>query len=82
MKTPYYTPMPNFGKMSQDQLRLWLEEQVDWLCKKQARELNYLQRRAKRGTHTPTDDAYNDDQSHEIAVIAFLEHFKKTLDKV
>ena len=33
---------------------------------------NYLDRRASRGTHTPTDDAYEADQILEMELIAFL----------
>lgn len=63
---PYYTPMPDFDKMTPDQLRRWLEDQIEWLQDKQRREANYLQGRAARQKHsgrgpTTTDDAYNKD---------------------
>ena len=47
---------------------LTLTEQLAWIAdrrarlhQKQARERDYLDRRAARGTHTPTDDAYEAD---------------------
>nr|MBA2680535.1 hypothetical protein [Ktedonobacteraceae bacterium] len=33
----------------------------------------YLDRRAQRGTHTPTDDAYEADQQLETELLALLE---------
>jgi hypothetical protein len=47
------------------------------LQKKQARERAYLDRRKARGTHTPTDDAYEDDQLLEDELIAFLKEIEQ-----
>jgi hypothetical protein len=43
------------------------------LVQKQARERAYLDRRAARGTHTPTDDAYEADQLLEARLLDALD---------
>ncbi len=42
--------------------RAWIADRRARLHQKQARERAYLDRRALRGTHTPTDEAYEQDQ--------------------
>lgn len=48
---------------------------------KQARERAYLDRRAARGTHTPTDDAYERDQELENRIIALIDGLEKAVRK-
>ncbi len=52
----------------------YLEEVRDRLKHKQARERAYLDRRAARGTYTPTDEAYEADQQLEVELIALVDH--------
>ncbi len=59
--------------MSPAQGRLWRAGLRDRLQAKQARERAYLDRRAARGTHTPTDEAYEADQVLEEELVALLE---------
>ena len=42
-----------------------------------ARERAYLDRRAARGTYTPTDEAYEADQRVEADLLAMLEEFEQ-----
>ncbi len=53
--------------------RWWIAGLRDCLQAKQTRERAYLDRRAKRGTHTPTDEAYEADQVLEEELVALLE---------
>jgi hypothetical protein len=58
----------------------WVRELQARLRKKQARERAYLDRRKSRGTHTPTDDAYEEDQELEndlLEVLIALEEANK-----
>ncbi len=59
--------------MSPAQGRWWIAGLQDRLQAKQARERSYLDRRAKRGVHTSTDDAYEADQVLEEDLLALLE---------
>ncbi len=59
--------------MSPAQGRLCIAGLQDRLQAKQARERAYLDRRAKRGTHTPTDEAYEADQVLEEDLVALLD---------
>jgi len=43
------------------------------------RERAYLDRRAARGTHTPTDDAYEADQILEAELLAILDELAQGL---
>jgi len=51
----------------------WLMGMKERLSSKQQRERRYLDRRADRGTHTPTDDAYEQDQVLESELLALLD---------
>src|SRR5690242_4948293 len=62
------------------------EEGQDWIGSlrlrlehKMRRERVYLSRRAARGTHTPTDDAYEDDQHLEAELLALLDEIAQRL---
>ena len=51
----------------------WLESMRTRLEQKQQRERAYLDRRAARGTRTPTDDAYEADQDLETELLTLLD---------
>jgi hypothetical protein len=51
---------------------LYLEQLIERLTQKQKRERAYLDRRAARGTHTPTDEAYEADQILEEELLFLL----------
>src|SRR5690242_7268865 len=50
----------------------YLQQLIDRLTQKQIRERAYLDRRAARGTHTLTDEAYEADQILEEELLALL----------
>ena len=50
---------PPLHQMAPDELQTWIRTTRAALQKKLARERAYLDRRAARGIHTPTDDAYD-----------------------
>ncbi len=82
--TPYYTPLvgtvtthKHFDEMTHEEGRVWLQGLRERLQRKMQRERDYLDRRAGQGTHTPTDEAYEQDQVLEaeiLALLARLEH--------
>jgi hypothetical protein len=51
-----------------------LESLQTRLLAKQKREKAYLDRRATRGTHTPTDEAYEADQALEDELLEMIAH--------
>ncbi len=51
----------------------WIADRRARLHKKQVRECAYLDRRAKRGTHTPTDEVYEQDQLPEHDLVEALD---------
>ena len=63
---------PPLSAMTPGQARAWLGSMRERLEKKMVRERAYLDRRAARGTHTPTDDAYAEDQRLETELIDLL----------
>ncbi len=68
------------AEMTPDELRVWLTSMRERLTTKMARERAYLDRRAARGTHTPTDDAYEADLLLETDLMRLLEEMEATLD--
>jgi hypothetical protein len=61
-------------EMSPDEARHWFVALRDKLRAKQQREWAYLDRRAGRCVHTPTDDAYHADQALETELLVLLDH--------
>jgi hypothetical protein len=59
--------------MDDDEARRWLAGVRARLVQKMARERAYLDRRATRGMHTPTDEAYEADQLLEAELLALLD---------
>lgn len=65
--------MKRLGAMSSTERVAYLESLREELSKKQQRERAYLDRRAKRGTHTPTDEDYEADQVLESKILAVFD---------
>jgi hypothetical protein len=63
--------------MTPGELRTWIVVTRAALQKKMAREHAYLDRRAARGTFTPTDEAYEADQVLEADLMALLDEFEQ-----
>ena len=67
------------NQMTHDELRAWIHDTRHALKHKQVRERAYLDRRAERGTQTPTDEAYEQDQRLLADLLAMLDEMKHTL---
>jgi hypothetical protein len=70
---------PPISEMSYEELAAWIRTTRVALQKKLARERAYLDRRAARGTRTPTDDAYEQDQVLEADLISLLDEIAASL---
>jgi hypothetical protein len=68
---------PAINAMTPDELRSWIGNTRAALQKKMAREQAYLDRRAERGTHTPTDEAYEMDQVLEADLLHMLDECER-----
>src|SRR5205085_4558585 len=71
------TARPPLEQMTPGELRTWIVVTRAALEKKMARERAYLDRRAARGTYTPTDEAYEADQLLEADLVALLVEFEQ-----
>lgn len=75
--TPSTTPAPSrrtpINAMSPDELHAWIQATRAKLAAKKQRERDYLDHRARRGTHTPTDEAYEADQVLLADLLAMLD---------
>ncbi len=84
---PHYTPKVQgtltyhkpLVDLSQQEAITWIEGVRSRLEAKMQRERAYLDRRAARGTHTPTDDAYEADQILEAELLAILDELAQGL---
>jgi hypothetical protein len=65
--------------MTPDEIRVWIHTTRRALEQKHSRERAYLDRRAGRGTHTPTDDAYEQDQRLLADLLAMLDEMESSL---
>lgn len=78
--TTYTAPQPSLvyhkplDKMTPDEATVWLRGVHERLTRKMQRERSYLAHRAARGTHTPTDDAYEADLVLEQELLSLLEN--------
>lgn len=70
---------PPVDAMTPADLAAWIARTRTQLSQKMQRERAYLDRRAKRGTHTPTDDAYEADQALEADLLALLDEMARRL---
>jgi hypothetical protein len=68
---------PPLNEMMPDQLRAWIGSTRTALERKKARERAYLDRRANRGTRTPTDEAYEADQALESDLLDMLNELER-----
>ena len=68
---------PPLSAMTPDELCAWIGRTRVALERKKARERAYLDRRANRGTHTPTDEAYEADQELESDLLDMLNEFER-----
>jgi hypothetical protein len=71
---------PPINEMSYDELAAWIHTTRAALHTKKARERAYLDRRAARGTHIPTDEAYEADQPLLADLIALLNEMEASLE--
>ncbi|HLI07057.1 MAG TPA: hypothetical protein VKV40_10870 [Ktedonobacteraceae bacterium] len=69
-------------QMAPDEVRAWLEQTREALQRKMRRERDYLDRRARRGVRTPTDEAYEHDQALEADLLRLLDEIEETLGEV
>ena len=67
--------------MSEEELHTWIHTTRAARHKKLVRERNYLDRRISRGTHTPTDDAYEVDQKLLADLIALLDEMEVSISE-
>jgi hypothetical protein len=70
---------PPLEHMTPEEIRAWIQQTREALQRKMQRERNYLNRRAARGTHTPTDEAYEQDQLLEADLLALLDEMESSL---
>jgi len=70
-----------FSDMTPAELRAWLQQAQQQLRQKMERERVYLDRRATRGRHTPTDDAYEADQVLEQDMLQLLHALEHTIEE-
>jgi|SRR5713226_7035567 len=80
----YYTPRtkPDFENMQPGEVLAFFYGCKGRLEAKRIRERNYLDRRAARGAHTPTDDAYEADQLLEFDLLDLLDFLAKKLGEI
>jgi hypothetical protein len=74
--TPKRLPV---SRMTDEELHDWIRTTRAALHKKLACERAYLDRRAARGTHTPTDEAYEADQGLLADVVALLDEMEASI---
>lgn len=73
-------PRVALANQSPDEIRAWLQVRRHALEQKMHRERMYLERRARRGIHTPLDEAYEADQELEADLLALLDEMEQHLD--
>ena len=82
---PHYSPRPQpaprrpLDQMTPTEIRAWIQQTRTALQRKMQRERAYLDRRAARGTYTPTDEAYEQDQLLEADLLAILDEMEHSL---
>ena len=75
--TPLRAARSALHAMTPDELRAWIGSTRAALERKMARERAYLDRRASRGTRTPTDEAYEADQLLEADLLEMLTELER-----
>jgi hypothetical protein len=79
--SPATKQRPPVSLMSEEELHDWIHTTRAALHKKLARERNYLDRRARQNTHTPTDEAYEADQELLADLIALLDEMEASVSE-
>lgn len=74
-------PRKPLRQMSPDEVRAWIRHTRDALQRKMRRERAYLDRRAARGTYTPTDEAYEQDQLLEADLLSLLDEMEQSIQQ-
>jgi len=77
--TPAQGSRTPLNQMTPDELCTWIHATRHALKHKQASACAYLDRRADRGTQTPTDEAYEQDQRLLADLLAMLDEMERTL---
>ena len=72
---------PPINEMTTEAVRAWIQTTRAALQKKMERERAYLDRRAKRGIFTSTDEAYEADQVLEADLLRMLHEMEMTLQQ-
>ncbi len=75
-------PRKPLSSMTPDEQRSWIGVTRTALVRKMQRERAYLDRRAARGTYTPTDEAYEADQILEADLLALLDELTRAAREV
>jgi hypothetical protein len=70
---------PPISQMSDDAVRTWIRTTREAVQRKLTRERAYLDRRVARGTHTPTDDAYEADQELLADLLALFDEMAASI---
>jgi hypothetical protein len=76
---PTASHRPPLCEMSPEEVGAWIQATRRALEQKKARERVYLDPRADRGIHTPTDDAFEQDQRLEADLRAMLDEMEASL---
>jgi hypothetical protein len=71
----------SLADLSHEETVTWIQNVRERLERKMQRERAYLDRRTARGTHTPTDEAYEADQVLEAELLAILDELANGLVK-
>lgn len=75
--TPRYPQLvyhTSLDAMTPEEIQGWLRSVQERLQRKMKRERAYLDRRASKKRHTPTDDAYEDDLILEQELLSMVEN--------
>ena len=67
----------SFTDMTPEEIRAWISSTREKLQRKMQRERAYLDRRARRGVRTPTDEAYEADQPLLADLLAMLDEMEQ-----
>jgi hypothetical protein len=75
-------PRKPLSAMNLDEQRAWIGTTRTALMRKMQRERAYLDRRAARGTYTPTEEAHEADQILEADLLALLDELARAVREV
>jgi hypothetical protein len=75
------TYLKPLSALSREEAHTWIQGMRERLTSKMQRERAYLDRRAARGAHTPTDEAYEADQLLETELLTLLDDILQGLSQ-